>query len=188
VSKRHRGSEPAGDVVLPITPMLDMAFQLLTFFIFTFKPTTMEGQMALSLPDQEVRADPNPDPTAKPNPNQVPTPKLELLVLVKPHALGGESPITVEAESVRTPIADLTALKAHLKEVFDRKKAAIEVEVSALPDGEQAARRKELVAELGVKVQPVSAVKWGQVVEVMDLARSVGFTSVSFAKPPDYSL
>jgi biopolymer transport protein ExbD len=35
---------------LPITPMLDMSFQLLAFFIMTFKPAPTEGQIAMSLP------------------------------------------------------------------------------------------------------------------------------------------
>lgn len=35
---------------LPITPMLDMAFQLLAFFILTFKPSPTEGQILLALP------------------------------------------------------------------------------------------------------------------------------------------
>ena len=35
---------------LPVTPMLDMSFQLLAFFIVTFKPAPTEGQIALALP------------------------------------------------------------------------------------------------------------------------------------------
>jgi biopolymer transport protein ExbD len=38
---------------LPITPMLDMSFQLLAFFIMTFKPAPTEGQIALSLQKEE---------------------------------------------------------------------------------------------------------------------------------------
>jgi biopolymer transport protein ExbD len=38
---------------LPITPMLDMTFQLLAFFIMTFKPMPTEGQIALTLPKDE---------------------------------------------------------------------------------------------------------------------------------------
>ncbi len=38
---------------LPITPMLDMSFQLLAFFIMTFKPAPTEGQIALTLPKDE---------------------------------------------------------------------------------------------------------------------------------------
>ena len=72
--------------------------------------------------------------------------------------------------------------------MFDREYAGIEADLKSVAADKREERRKELVAKLGIKVQPTSAVKWGQVVEVMDLCRAVGFTSVSFAKPPDYSL
>ncbi len=38
---------------LPITPMLDMSFQLMAFFVFTFRPTPSEGQIAMALPKEE---------------------------------------------------------------------------------------------------------------------------------------
>ena len=37
------------EVEVPITPMLDMAFQLLTFFILTYKPAPTEGQFSMNL-------------------------------------------------------------------------------------------------------------------------------------------
>jgi biopolymer transport protein ExbD len=37
------------EIQVPITPMLDMAFQLLTFFILTYKPAPSENQFAMSL-------------------------------------------------------------------------------------------------------------------------------------------
>lgn len=42
---------------LPITPMLDMSFQLMAFFIFTFRPAPTEGQIAMALPKMEGGAD-----------------------------------------------------------------------------------------------------------------------------------
>jgi biopolymer transport protein ExbD len=55
------------EVELNLAAMLDMAFQLLTFFILTFRPAPIEGQLALNLPppvpvtnvqpDQAVDAD-----------------------------------------------------------------------------------------------------------------------------------
>ncbi|GIW88923.1 MAG: hypothetical protein KatS3mg108_3247 [Isosphaeraceae bacterium] len=41
-SKQH-------EVEIQITPMLDMAFQLLTFFILTYQPAPVEGQFSMNL-------------------------------------------------------------------------------------------------------------------------------------------
>ena len=38
---------------LPITPMLDMSFQLLFYFVVTFKVMPTEGQIPLTLPREE---------------------------------------------------------------------------------------------------------------------------------------
>ena len=39
-----------GTIEMNLAAMLDMAFQLLTFFILTFRPAPIEGQLALNLP------------------------------------------------------------------------------------------------------------------------------------------
>ncbi|MGE3317132.1 MAG: ExbD/TolR family protein [Planctomycetaceae bacterium] len=46
--RRHRRQQ--GDVELNLASMLDMAFQLLAFFILTFRPSPIEGQLLLHLP------------------------------------------------------------------------------------------------------------------------------------------
>jgi biopolymer transport protein ExbD len=46
--RRRRRTQ--SDVELNLAAMLDMAFQLLTFFILTFKPAPIEGEVALRLP------------------------------------------------------------------------------------------------------------------------------------------
>jgi biopolymer transport protein ExbD len=51
--KRKRQGTDFVEPDLPITPMLDMSFQLLAFFIMTFKPAPTEGQIALTLPKEE---------------------------------------------------------------------------------------------------------------------------------------
>lgn len=55
---RKRRSTDRVEPDLPVTPMLDMAFQLLAFFIITFKPAPTEGQLALALPKEEGPGDP----------------------------------------------------------------------------------------------------------------------------------
>lgn len=46
--RRRRNAH--GEVELNLAAMLDMAFQLLTFFILTFRPAPIEGQVSLHLP------------------------------------------------------------------------------------------------------------------------------------------
>ena len=52
MSRRHKKHKrkKQGDVELNLAAMLEMAFQLLTFFILTFKPAPVEGQVNLRLP------------------------------------------------------------------------------------------------------------------------------------------
>jgi biopolymer transport protein ExbD len=48
-SRRYRPAPPE-EVSFPVTPMLDMAFQLLAFFILTFKAPSAETHIDLDLP------------------------------------------------------------------------------------------------------------------------------------------
>ena len=47
---RRKKKHGEGGVELNLAAMLDMAFQLLAFFIMTFKPAPIEGQINLKLP------------------------------------------------------------------------------------------------------------------------------------------
>src|SRR5580698_8484067 len=50
MSRKKRRSSGHEEVELNLAAMLDMAFQLLTFFILTFKPAPVEGQINLRMP------------------------------------------------------------------------------------------------------------------------------------------
>lgn len=51
MSRRHKRKRSSQEeVTLNLAAMLDMAFQLLAFFILTFKPAPVEGQINLNLP------------------------------------------------------------------------------------------------------------------------------------------
>jgi biopolymer transport protein ExbD len=51
--RRTPHQETPIEVRLPITPMLDMTFQLLFYFVIMFRPTPVEGQIALYLPKEK---------------------------------------------------------------------------------------------------------------------------------------
>src|SRR6516225_5844763 len=56
--RRHKRKRPqTEEVTLNLAAMLDMAFQLLAFFILTFKPNPVEGQINLNLPPPVPIAD-----------------------------------------------------------------------------------------------------------------------------------
>ncbi|MBI3864478.1 MAG: biopolymer transporter ExbD [Planctomycetia bacterium] len=57
--KRKKRSGKQEEVTLNLAAMLDMAFQLLAFFILTFKPAPVEGQINLNLPPPRAVLDPN---------------------------------------------------------------------------------------------------------------------------------
>lgn len=48
--RRKRVRRTQSEVELNLASMLDMAFQLLSFFILTFRPSPIEGQLLLHLP------------------------------------------------------------------------------------------------------------------------------------------
>ena len=48
--RNRRRRRDQGSVEMNLAAMLDMAFQLLSFFILTFRPAPVEGQLSLNLP------------------------------------------------------------------------------------------------------------------------------------------
>ncbi len=52
--KRRKKRRPQSEVELNLAAMLDVAFQLLTFFILTFRPAPVEGQISLRLPPPQA--------------------------------------------------------------------------------------------------------------------------------------
>ncbi|MEZ6139497.1 MAG: biopolymer transporter ExbD [Zavarzinella sp.] len=51
---RKRKHEKPIELTLPITPFLDMAFQLMFFFVSTFNPRPVEGQIPIQMPKLDV--------------------------------------------------------------------------------------------------------------------------------------
>ncbi|HEY7427609.1 MAG TPA: biopolymer transporter ExbD [Gemmataceae bacterium] len=161
--KPDAGPEPT----LPITPMLDMAFQLLAFFVMTYHPSDLEGQMDLSLPSEnitqakkqdEVQAD------AKPDPNKALELPANLTVIVRTQMdnvnNGRISALTLQDDAGPHPIDNLDGLAAELKE------------------RSQTVENKE-----NIKIQADGRLKWEAVVQVMDVCQQAGFKNVRFVQP-----
>jgi biopolymer transport protein ExbD len=57
MSKYKKKPRSHGEVELNMAAMLDMAFQLLAFFILTFRPSAVEAQVSLRMPPAKITSD-----------------------------------------------------------------------------------------------------------------------------------
>jgi biopolymer transport protein ExbD len=166
--KQEAGPEPT----LPITPMLDMAFQLLAFFVMTYHPSDLEGQMDLSLPSESITQAKKPEDVqteAKPDPNAKLELPANLTVIVRTQMdnvnNGRISALTLQDEAGPQQIDNLDKLAAELK------------------------RRSETVENKeNIKIQADGRLKWEEVVRVMDVCQGAGFKNISFVPPPDLNM
>lgn len=111
-----------GEVELNLAAMLDMAFQLLTFFILTFKPAPVEGQVLLRLPPPEPvtgKVSGQRSGSEKDNPN--PLQALDTLVIsALAHSDGSLNQMSVGGSADGgTPVGGLSALDQKLGELLN---------------------------------------------------------------------
>jgi biopolymer transport protein ExbD len=105
--KIQKSEEPQ----IPITPMLDMAFQLLTFFVLTYRPAPSEGQIIMNLlPAQPSTAITAPAPSEKPS-EALPATLRTLPTVLKAGAGGrleqilvGDTPLATDTKALETEL------------------------------------------------------------------------------------
>ena len=165
MAHRHRDKgDPPVEVTLPITPMLDMSFQLLAFFVMTFQSANaLEGQIDMLLPKGGAAKAKQPD--------QVDLSKNSDVELAE------QAEVTVEIFSQRGDIEGLS--------IREKTKNTKVPELKVLK-----AVLTNLRAELGgnlsrIRIQADSRLKYARMVEVMDACLGAGFQTVEFAQPPD---
>ncbi|HEY4759894.1 MAG TPA: biopolymer transporter ExbD [Thermoguttaceae bacterium] len=111
--RRHQRQQ--SDVELNMAAMLDMAFQLLAFFILTFRPAPIEGQISLRLPPpQPVTAGTEPVGSELTNTNPIKGVDT-LTISVFPNQSGDIGSLGIGD----TGVANLTALDMRLQQIFD---------------------------------------------------------------------
>jgi biopolymer transport protein ExbD len=117
MGRRSRKKRSQPGVELNLAAMLDMAFQLLAFFMLTFKPAPIEGQVSLRLPPPQAAVvvkggqkagsdEKNTNPVAGVN-------TLTISVFANPKTG------VIESLGIgETPVPSIAALDGRLKEVF----------------------------------------------------------------------
>jgi len=112
VSRRVRRPGPPESVPFPVTPMLDMAFQLLAFFILTFQAPSRETRIDLDLPSTPA-ALPGPGLAGGPAGDRGAAVDLEtdLLIRADSDEAGGLKSLKLG----ETPLSDVSALGDRLR-------------------------------------------------------------------------
>jgi biopolymer transport protein ExbD len=145
------------EVNVPITPMLDMAFQLLTFFILTYKPAPAEGQFSMNLlpaaPATDFRAQTAAEPAANDN---VPAALRTLPTVLRAGEGGRLGRVSLGEQEVQGMAALKRELNAILKD-------------PTLPFDQAL-----------IKVDP--NLKYSELMQVIDVFSSLKLTKISFSE------
>ena len=106
------------DVEIPITPMLDMAFQLLTFFILTYQPAPAEVQFSMNLlPSQPVAKADTPAADPKAATSELPAALKTLDTILRANNDGSLAKITIGEGN---EVAYLAAQAKEVDELFKK--------------------------------------------------------------------
>jgi biopolymer transport protein ExbD len=146
-------------VELPITPMLDMTFQLLVFFIITYHPSALEGKMDFSLPTPKGSALETP-PSGPEEPGELSTPNPVTVVArteIGGTNAGGLSALLVQTATGEAIVNDSDGLRTYLQRL-----------------------RKTEPAPGEVWLQVEGGLKYALVVRLMDSCKQAGFSRISF--------
>ena len=150
----------AADVEIPVTPMLDMAFQLLTFFILTYRPAPAEVQFGMNLlpasPVLKMDAAAPPPTDAAANPD-VPASLRTMTTSLHARPDGSLGLVTIEENEIQ----GMDALRERLKVILDPA--------------------QDLPFEQAL-IQADPALKYEDLMRVIDIFSSLKITKISFAE------
>jgi biopolymer transport protein ExbD len=147
---------------LPITPMLDMSFQLLAFFIMTFKPAPTEGQIALTLPKEEG----GPSAMSLPSPTDENKPK-HYIVRVAAADNGTIEQMTIHEEGAADPAGEKLGSGESGVKNYHAKLSALSKQLEAEK------KTGKLTLEMGEKLIQE------YVVQLVDQGIRAGFSDIS---------
>jgi biopolymer transport protein ExbD len=186
MAKKHKVDHGGGGVNLGliITPMLDMAFQILSFFIMTYNPSALEGHIPGSLvPPSTVAMKGKDNKMEAETPTSVSeedlTPELEQAVQVKVKAVPKGQTEKDRREGEMTQILVKEAADANFQVIADSD-SAVDQAVALLEK-----HLKQITGDkANVKIEGDGDLRQKYAMLVYDACKKAGFTKVHFVPPP----
>lgn len=160
--RRTRAEGETAEVQIPIPAMLDMTFQLLSFFILTFNPPHAgEGQMDMMLPAVGAA---RPKDAEQADPFALSSADAETpadVVISVSSTDGSIGNIIIKEREQVVPVADVRELRDKLKAL------------------------RQALGPANIKVEANCRLKYAGLVEIMDAGLAAKFQTVGFMPPPD---
>lgn len=176
-SRHNDPGAPSINLGLIVTPMLDMSFQILAFFIMTYHPSILEGHVNGQLVPPKGGIGAPIDPKPKPEPPTIPDPTESVEIVVKAVPKGGAERQRVDGEPAQIYLKKVedvdAALVSDSDEPLDASLKRLASRLKAIPAGMAGHVRLECQGDL----------KHQYVMQVYDVCRSSGFQNVSFVAP-----
>jgi biopolymer transport protein ExbD len=158
---------------LIVTPMLDMSFQILAFFIMTYHPSALEGHLAGSLAAREGGSPLRP-------------PAIEE-VFVDPDLLADVPTVIVKTSGVTPGTPDKLLVKTAM-DGAPRQIADATMKWSRARDElgrELKSLRKQIDAVKGsVRIEADAEMRQEYVLQVYDVCKEAGYGQIHFVPPP----
>src|SRR5262245_17143019 len=134
--------------------MLDMSFQLLSFFILTFRPMPTEGQLAINLPKIDASEKPIEQPVTP-----LDEPKDEYTLTVLSNSSG-----EVAHLGLKGPTGDMGNIR-NLADLYERLKSIPK------PGGK--------IERVAITIEAHNDLTYSRLIEIMDLCKRAGYESVN---------
>jgi biopolymer transport protein ExbD len=193
MSHKKKHASPGGvNLGLIITPMLDMSFQILAFFIMTYHPAAMEGHIPGSLVPPEDFAKKSKDNTPAPAdealsvPEDMLDPSLSEAITVKVKAVEKGQEMGTRVEGTPSQIFLKTGLETDAEMVYDLMKNPNEKPEIGMKELER--RLKEMLKKgsnkANIKIAADADLRQQYVMLVYDTCKRAGFDKLHFVPPP----
>lgn len=152
----------SSEVEIQVTPMLDMAFQLLAFFIFTYQPTPVEGLFAMNLLPPAPALDMNAPISSEPPSGDV---ELPAAVRTLTTTLRADTDGTLAGIQIgeNEPMNDTEVLRQQVKTIFGGNEQPFE--------------------QVLIEIDP--RLKYAELMKVIDVFASEKVTRISFTELSD---